>query len=859
MKKILFILIPALLITASDLVAQSNFNVNLYNEFLQNNQNLGPEALMQMHPAGSFVANLNIDYQNVRYFDSIDIKYNLTEFEKSLIESHSFMVSERLKRISFGEAFLEIFHKDLPVYISTDAILHAFHVSYDRILTDVELGILIPRLKSLLNTLHSNQYLLANSYSAIPEMETMLKDVDVYLTVPLKLLGENVNPYYSSNHSIINHILNKISLQLPDNEYLFSENCKKIDWSQFTPRGHYVNQLIPILEKYFQAMMWLGRIELYLIAPESLPAPGCSNQTFQDVQRQIIDAMLIHELVGQTNQHSVIEEIEDILAFFVGEQDNVTIDHLGFLKNAIGMNNVSELLDSLKVVEFQDSLANQSFAAQLILSQILYHNPMNPDSIKPASAFMMFGQRFVIDSYVTASVVFDRIKYMGATICRLFPSTLDVLFATGNNASAQLLQEELEQFKYASNLAALRYLIDSYDNEFWESSLYNMWLNAIRELNPIEDRTSLPAFMQTAAFWQKQMNTQLSSWTELRHDNLLYAKQSYAGGSICSYPYGYVEPFPGLYQNLKTFSTIAIDKFQTLNFPDPMYKYKLINYFNHLYGVSDTLQSISLKELQGEPLSNEEKIFLTKLIYSTGNQSGPAYDGWYALLYYDDFEYENFKGLMNSDYLVADIHTTPTDCAGMQGGWISHVGTGNINLGVFITEDPDGITTAYVGPMMSYHEYRTENFLRLTDDDWKAEYLNLSLRPDWVNIYLADSTGNSRGPGGSLITSLDNNSVPSSVIESHLVIKNYPNPFNPSTYIVFNIPWDLTNSLAVLNIYDVTGRLVKQLVNEPLAAGNYVINWNGINEKGNIVSSGIYFYQLKVAHRVVSGKMVFAK
>ena len=48
--------------------------------------------------------------------------------------------------------------------------------------------------------------------------------------------------------------------------------------------------------------------------------------------------------------------------------------------------------------------------------------------------------------------------------------------------------------------------------------------------------------MQTAAFWQKMMNTQFSSWTELRHDNLLYAKQSYSGGTICSYPYGYVEP-----------------------------------------------------------------------------------------------------------------------------------------------------------------------------------------------------------------------------------------------------------------------------------------------------------------------------
>ncbi|MCB9248138.1 MAG: DUF3160 domain-containing protein [Ignavibacteriales bacterium] len=45
------------------------------------------------------------------------------------------------------------------------------------------------------------------------------------------------------------------------------------------------------------------------------------------------------------------------------------------------------------------------------------------------------------------------------------------------------------------------------------------------------------------------MNSQLASWTELRHDNLLYAKQSYTGGVTCSYPFSYVEPIPAIFQN----------------------------------------------------------------------------------------------------------------------------------------------------------------------------------------------------------------------------------------------------------------------------------------------------------------------
>ena len=48
----------------------------------------------------------------------------------------------------------------------------------------------------------------------------------------------------------------------------------------------------------------------------------------------------------------------------------------------------------------------------------------------------------------------------------------------------QLLVDELNQYHYSSNLAALRYLIDSYDDEFWNANLYSNWLNIIRKLNP---------------------------------------------------------------------------------------------------------------------------------------------------------------------------------------------------------------------------------------------------------------------------------------------------------------------------------------------------------------------------------------
>jgi hypothetical protein len=247
------------------------------------------------------------------------------------------------------------------------------------------------------------------------------------------------------------------------------------------------------------------------------------------------------------------------------------------------------------------------------------------------------------------------------------------------------------------------------------------------------------------------------------------------------------------------------------------------------------------------------------MIYETG-QSGISLDGWYPNLFYDDpmrgeFGYE---GLMESDHIVADIHTTPTDCFGNYIGAISHVGTGSVNLGVFITKNHLGDLTAFVGPVMSYYEYRTMDFLRLTDEEWASTYLQSALRPEWVNIYLADTLGESRGSGPSLITSVekDENQI---IPQSQILLGNYPNPFNPSTIISFSIPYDLTNSNVDLNIYDISGRLVKRLIRENLPAGNYLTKWAGDNASGNKVSSGVYIYSIRVGDRAVNKKMTLLK
>jgi hypothetical protein len=844
---IFFILSTALLAQTTSL------DLDLYREFLQQHKDMIGSELLEMHNAGLFRNNARTNWESALFHDSIQIKYNLTEAELELIEKHGFMVSERLQDESFGRQFLDIYHADLPVFISTDAILHAFHSSYDRILKHIELAVLINQVNALLDQLHGSLTQLANRYSSDQAMDQMLKDVDIYLTIPRKLLDNAAQPFYPENVAYIDDLLGYIDALQPLEIPFFSGVARKIDFSQFKPRGHYTDKNHPQLADYFKVMMWLGRMEIYLIPPKSYD----ESPTFKDMQRQIIDALLISELVDLSSAQTRYDEIEDLISFFVGDQDNVTLENLKALQQSLDLVSADQLLDSLTVIQFQDTLKVQPYADQKILSQILFHDPFSTDSIVPASAFMLFGQRFVIDSYVTGSVVYDRIKYQDKFIKRMLPSTLDILFTLGNDAAAQLLKPELDNYHYAHNLAALRYLVDSYQADFWEQTMYNGWLNVIRTLNPIQDREDLPSFMQTAAWWQQKMNSQLSTWTELRHDNLLYAKQSYTGGVVCSYPFSYVEPVPQFYSSMKTLAQIAIQKFQSLAFSNDFLKNQIVDYFSTLMVVNDTLQSIAQKELDKAALTQEEITFLKKMI-SIESICGEQYYGWYPRLYYESYMYE--EGLLRKDYLVADYHTAPTDEVGSPVGWVAHAGTGPVDMAVLVTDLPGGQPVAFIGPVLSYYEYTTTNFLRLTDEEWEETYQQTAMRPAWVNLYLANSSGEMRDEGPILLTSIDkeherNPQLPN----TYLMAKNYPNPFNATTIISFIIPHQLSNLDTRLTIFDVQGKIVANLVSESLPAGSYLTKWDGNNDHGELVSSGIYFYELRVGEQRVVGKMNLVK
>ena len=100
----------------------------------------------------------------------------------------------------------------------------------------------------------------------------------------------------------------------------------------------------------------------------------------------------------------------------------------------------------------------------------------------------------------------------------------------------------------------------------------------------------------------------------------------------------------------------------------------------------------------------------------------------------------------------------------------------------------------------------------------------------------------------------DNNTDTSPALS--LSLSNYPNPFNPTTTIKYSVPKD---GDVKIRIYNTKGQLVTTLVNEQKSLGTHNVVWNGIDDNGNKVSSGLYFTRIVADGKTLTSKMLMLK
>ena len=92
--------------------------------------------------------------------------------------------------------------------------------------------------------------------------------------------------------------------------------------------------------------------------------------------------------------------------------------------------------------------------------------------------------------------------------------------------------------------------------------------------------------------------------------------------------------------------------------------------------------------------------------------------------------------------------------------------------------------------------------------------------------------------------------------KSYALHNNFPNPFNPSTLIRFDLP---VSDDAEISIYNMLGQKVKTFAMYNKSAGTHSVRWNGVNQNNEPVAAGVYFYQLKTKHYTKMKKMVLVK
>ena len=441
-----------------------------------------------------------------------------------------------------------------------------------------------------------------------------------------------------------------------------------VDFSQFKIRGHYTASAR--LSRYFQTMMWCGRIDLRL-------ATFYPNK--EDDIRQLGTAVVLDYLLNQSGQFNNWSALEQTTRAFVGPTDSMTFSQLNGLLSDAGIHSLEDVPDLLTLTNLQTQLLTGELGFQSITSHRLW-SPLSPDELRLPRSFTVCGQKFILDSWAFSQVVFDKVHwpsdncepYCGATnICtkvvRRKPSCLDAAFSVlGNDQVAPEIIERItatngvpfrDGLPYQHNLMAVRRVIDSQDSAAWTNNIYTAWLSALRALSEPTTGPQYPEAMRTRAWAMKTLNSQLASWTALRHDTVLYAKQSYTGSIICSYPYGFVEPLPEFWRRMRALANVAANAVSTLplsgqlttlnrtNWWDLGWAYPMTfdldevrsNEVASLVSFAETmstLEGIAEKELAQEPLTQTETTFLMSVMQDLGychTESG--YSGWYPRLF----------------------------------------------------------------------------------------------------------------------------------------------------------------------------------------------------------------------------------
>jgi hypothetical protein len=452
-------------------------------------------------------------------------------------------------------------------------------------------------------------------------------------------------------------------------------------------------------------------------------------------QALMITAGLRETLVGTERAIDVWERIYEPTVFFVGQADDLTpTDYEALAQSLFNMP------AGPAIWEDQDKLdAFRQGTRTLRPPRIVGgYAQDDQDVVEETRSFRFMGQRFVYDSYLFQQLVYDAVgRYQGngqpftlsssqAGPIRGVPRGLDIAAVFGSDRALEILRQEgdADYAGYEEQMARLRQGTLALPAEQWVENLYWGWLYSLRPLigarGGSPGAAGYPAFMQSQAWSDKELFTFLGSWTELRHDTILYAKQSYTlkATSIQVPPEpakGYVEPQPEVYARLAALARQMDTGLTQRGLLNDEFRDKLAG----LQSLLLDLKTIAEKELNDQPRTEDEY----ERIRTIGN----------VLEQLTTFSEEAEGGIRSKTddkmSIVADVHTdSNTD-------QVLEEGVGNA-FTLYAVVPHEGQTQVVLGPVFSHYEFRHPMGDRLTDEAWQ-EMPAPPLAP-WTQSFIRD-------------------------------------------------------------------------------------------------------------------------
>lgn len=603
----------------------------------------------------------------------------------------------------FSELYIDNYWDEIPSFVTVDSVLHVYHVIYDYALRGVEEENLSRCLDTLLG------HMVEVSLDQHDELEdSWWKECALKNTAFFCVSAKLLNPDFEIPDSVldwVNQVLDLMEQGQGFSTYWFMG--QREDFSQYNPRGHYTRT--EALKRFFKAMMWIGRINFRLHPSDPWLTREERTQRGKNETAQAI--LLCLGLKGTSpllpQQDSALELwrlLYDPTAFFVGACDDLTPhEYLAVIDIVYGQDDeLASLPDEALMdtfIEAVDQCRNPAILSDWMIDSAVMENATK------GLAFM--GQRYVPDSYMLWQLVHPNVD------SRFMPKGLDVMSVLGSERAWELLDDQKHYPDFVEQMEMLRESFDSLNQETWTQNLYWLWLYCFKPLlhMPAEGH---PSFMMDAAWTDKQLLTSLSTWTELRHDTILYAKQSYTGW-LCAVnpPPGYVEPVPEVYARLASLCKLMTSGLNSRDLLNQETEEKL----DTLHFLLRALQRISEKELSSVPLNETEIQIIENVGYMLRN-------------------IETLEDDIDRSALAVDIHTDSNSLT------VLEQATGNPMILIVAVPNEEGEPYLAKGAMYSYYEFTQPMSERLTDEAW-WDILDCGQEPSmppWVHSFVANDS-----------------------------------------------------------------------------------------------------------------------